>query len=458
MISLNLQEAAQLLGGELVGGDARFHGVGSDSRRVPAGALFIALRGARFDGHDFIADAERQGAAGALVSRPLNTALPQIHVADTRLALGQLAAAWRRRFRQPVVALTGSNGKTTVKEMIAAILRQRGRVLATLGNLNNDFGVPLTLLRLADEDYAVIEMGASHVGEIAYLTGLVQPDVGLITNAGPAHLEGFGGLTGVARGKGEIYEGLGPHGVAILNREDRYANYWRSRIEGRRTIDFALEQPAQVRGEPLDTAGNRFRLHAAGSCVDIALPLAGVHNLRNALAAAAAALAVGATLDDIRQGLESMQAVAGRLQTLVSGNGSRVIHDAYNANPASLAAALTTVGRSAAVKWLILGDMLELGEAAAELHAEGGRQARAAGFQHCFAIGEHSRQTVLAFGDGGEHFDTIEVLIEALQAALATASEPPTLLIKGSRGMRMERVVEALGAVPASAAGGVPPC
>lgn len=444
MITLTLAEMAPLLDGELVGPDARITSVAIDSRQLSPGGLFVALRGANHDGHDFIAQARQQGAAAALVSRPVAVDLPQLRVADTRLALGWLGAAWRQRFTRPLVALTGSNGKTTVKEMIAAILHCRGRVLATAGNLNNDLGVPLTLLRLGDEDYAVIEMGANHIGEIAYLTGLARPDVALINNAGPAHLEGFGSLDGVARGKGEIYGGLEPDGVAIINRDDAYADYWSGLVDARRVIDFGLERPAQVSGQILEGSRNLFRLNACGQQIDIELPLPGEHNVRNALAAAAASLAADAGLEDIKQGLESMHAVAGRLQRLPGADGFTLIHDAYNANPASLAAALSTLGIETGVHWLVLGDMAELGPNAAELHEQAGRQARLAGFQRCFALGEHSRLAVRSFGPGGMHYDSAEALIQVLRESLAASTEKPTVLVKGSRSMRMERIVQAL--------------
>jgi len=451
VIALTLAEMAPLLGGELLGPDARISSVGIDSRQLGPGGLFVALRGAHHDGHDFIVQARQQGAAAALVSRPLAVDLPQLRVADTRLALGRLGAVWRQRFTRPLIALTGSNGKTTVKEMIAAILRCRGRVLATTGNLNNDLGVPLTLLKLGAEDYAVIEMGANHAGEIAWLTGLARPAVALINNAGPAHLEGFGDLDGVARAKGEIYRGLGPDGVAIINRDDVYADYWSGLVSRRRVIDFGLERPAQVSGQVLEASRNRFRLSAGGRQIDIELPLPGEHNVRNALAAAAASLTVGAGLEEIKRGLESLHAVAGRLQRLSGPDGVTLIHDAYNANPASLAAALSTLGAETGRRWLVLGDMAELGPNAAELHERAGRQARLAGFQRCYALGENSRRAVQSFGPGGVHCDTAEALIQVLRQALAATTDKPILLVKGSRSMRMERIVQALTTEPDAA-------
>ncbi|HHW78790.1 MAG TPA: UDP-N-acetylmuramoyl-tripeptide--D-alanyl-D-alanine ligase [Xanthomonadaceae bacterium] len=442
--SLSLRQAARLLGGEVVGDEVAFAAVGVDSRRLSAGALFVALAGPNFDGHDFIAAARERGACAALVSRWVADPLPQLRVTDTRLALGRLSAVWRARFAGPLIALTGSNGKTTLKEMIAAILRVRGPTLATEGNLNNDIGVPLTLLRLNGEHaYAVIEMGANHHAEIAYLTELARPDVAIINNAGPCHLEGFGDVAGVARGKGEIFQGLGPNGVAVVNRDDPYADYWAGLNPGRLIIDFGLDRPAAVSGRVLDPATNRFRLSADGNEIEIQLPLPGRHNVRNALAATAATLAVGATLDDVRQGLEGLRGVGGRLQRLRGRHGGAVIHDAYNANPASLAAALDAVGAEPGRKWLVLGDMRELGPAADELHARSGRATREAGFERLYAVGEHSRAAAAAFADGGRHYVDVEALIADLSRDLQDGG-PAVVLVKGSRGMRMERVVAAL--------------
>ncbi|MCB1777395.1 MAG: UDP-N-acetylmuramoyl-tripeptide--D-alanyl-D-alanine ligase, partial [Candidatus Competibacteraceae bacterium] len=412
---LGLREAAELLDGQFTSDDLAFTEVSTDTRQLPPGALFVALTGPNFDGHDFIPAACERGACAALVSRPVAGSLPQIQVTDTRLALGQLAAAWRSRFKQPVIALTGSNGKTTLKEMIAAILRVRGPTLATEGNLNNDIGVPLTLLRLRGAyAYAVIEMGANHHHEIAYLTGLARPDVAMINNAGPCHLEGFGDIAGVARGKGEIFQGLSADGVAIINRDDPYADYWLTLNPGRRVIDFGLDQTAVVRGRILDAAAARFQLTAPAGEIEIHLPIPGVHNIRNALAAAAAALAVGATLDEVRQGLEGLQGVSGRMQRLRGQHGGALIHDAYNANPASLAAALQAISVEPGNKWLVLGDMRELGPTTEALHAQSGQDARAAGFKRLYGLGEHSRAAVDAFGMGGAHFTTVEKLIVEL--------------------------------------------
>jgi len=444
-VPMRLREAARLLRGEVFGDDIGFAEVSADSRRLPAGALFVALVGPNFDGHDFIAAARERGACAALVSRRVADPLPQLRVADTLLALGHLGAAWRERFAGPLIALTGSNGKTTLKEMIAAILRVRGPTLATDGNLNNDIGVPLTLLRLGGEHaYAVIEMGANHPCEIAYLTGLASPDVAIVNNAGPCHLEGFGDVAGVARGKGEIFQGLGSDGVAVINRDDAFADYWIGLNPGRRVVGFALDRPADVSGRVLDPTANLIRVRADGEDIEIRLPLPGRHNALNALAATAATTVVGATLDEVRRGLESLRGVGGRMQRLPGRFGGAVIHDAYNANPASLAAALHSVGAESGRKWLVLGDMLELGPAADELHARSGRETGAAGFERLYGIGEHSRAAVAAFGRDGRHCRDAESLIAALTGDLERAGEPPTILVKGSRGMKLERVVAAL--------------
>lgn len=458
MTRMSLTETATLLRGELSGTDASFAAVSTDTRRLQPGDLFIALRGANHDGHDFVRVARDRGACAALVSRLLDTDLAQIRVDDTRLALGRLAAVWRSRFHNPLLALTGSNGKTTVKEMIAAILRSRGPVLATQGNLNNDIGVPLTLLRLNEEfEYAVVEMGASHLGEIAYLTRLARPDVALVNNAGPAHLEGFGSIDGVARGKGEIFQGLAPNGIAIINRDDRYADYWAEKADGNRVIDFGLDRPARVSGRLLDGQHNCLRLRAFDQTVDIQLPLPGRHNARNALAAAAAGLAIGASLADVRAGLEGMQGVSGRLQHLKGPRGSVLINDAYNANPASLAAALNVVAAYQGDKWLVLGDMGELGPQTEALHTQAGEQARQSGFQRLYSLGEYSRRAAAAFGAGAVHCETVEALVQELGSALREAGGEATLLIKGSRSMRMERVIQGLMAVPEAGEQGVSP-
>lgn len=447
---MKLSEAAAALNAEMTGSDVLFQAVNTDTRTIQPGDLFVALRGDRFDGHAFVAEAAARGAVAALVGEPVETVLPLLRVADTRLALGRLGAAWRARFAVPVIAVTGSNGKTTTKEMLAAIFSRRGPVLATQGNLNNDIGVPLTLLRLrAEHRCAVIEMGANHPGEIAYLSELARPGVALITNAAMAHLAGFGSLDEIARTKGGIYAGLAEQGVGIVNADDAYAGFWRSLLGGRRCMTFAMHESAdvyavpgsvqcQVGDEKIITA---FQMGTPAGDIEVSFPLMGEHNVMNALAAAAAALAAGATPVDIKGGLEAMQAVKGRLQVKKAACGARVIDDTYNANPPSLLAAIKVLSSVAGRKVLVLGDMGELGDDAPLFHRQVGEHARRAGIDKLYATGQLSRDAAQAFGPGGGHYASHEELIDALAADLDART---TVLVKGSRFMRMERVVEAL--------------
>ncbi len=446
---LRLSQVAERLEGVLIGDDISFSSVSTDTRTLASQALFVALKGPHFDGHDFIPQAISAGASGLLVSEERLEPVPQIRVDNTRLGLGRLAALWRDSFPVPLVGITGSNGKTTVKELVAAILRQRGGVLATHGNLNNDIGLPLTLLGLQDEAYAVVEMGANHPGEIGYLTHIARPDVAVITNAGAAHLEGFGDLQGVARAKGEILGGLAPDGVAVLNADDDFFSHWSGLLGERRLLSFGSSSRAHVRGE-LDRAQTRWSEHGYRSAMQVSyrenafeveLALAGRHNLMNALAAIAAALAVGCSIEQIQQGLASVEPVAGRLRSLQSASGLRLIDDTYNANPDSVAAAVAVLRQAPGDRWLVLGDLAELGEEAETLHAEIGRRVRAAGLPHLFTLGRLSRQAAKAFGEGAEAFERIEDLVSALKER-AVAGD--TLLIKGSRSAGMERVVNLL--------------
>jgi UDP-N-acetylmuramoyl-tripeptide--D-alanyl-D-alanine ligase len=448
-----LSQAATLAGGRLQGEDAVFDSISIDTRSLQRGALFVALQGPNFDGNDFLAEARTRGAVAAMVNRPVSDALPVIEVEDSRLALGRFAAAWRARHDIPVVAVTGSNGKTTVKEMIAAILAQRGAVLATQGNLNNDIGVPLTLLRLRNEHrYAVIEMGANHAGEIAYVAHLARPTVAVITNAGRAHLEGFGSLEGVARAKGELYQALDDTGIAVLNTDDRFADLWRELIGTRRTLSFGMKQSADVtvlpgteQMEVGDSLTTRFSLHAPHGDIPVHMPLCGRHNVLNACAAAAATLALGATPQDIARGLAGLQTVKGRLQLRRAAAGLHILDDTYNANPASLRAALQVLAMAPGKKILALGDMGELGAGAEVMHGEMGEEARASGVEKLFTVGMLTRFTAERFGSGAQHFTSQADLIAALAKLLNdTAVGPVTLLVKGSRRMQMERVVEAL--------------
>ena len=448
-----LSQAAAMTNGRVEGADVVCTSVSIDTRTLQPGALYVALQGQNFDGHDFVDAAQRQGAAAAMVQRPVPHSLPTLQVDDTRLALGRLAAAWRALYDIPVVAVTGSNGKTTVKEMVAAILAQRGDVLATQGNLNNDIGVPLTLLRLRDSHYcAVIEMGANHPGEIAYVAQLARPGIAVVTNAGAAHLEGFGSLEGVARAKGELFQALDADGVAVLNADDRFAPLWAQLIGARATLRFGVEQAADVRVVPGteqmeigDALTMRFTLRSPAGDIPIRMQLCGRHNVSNACAATAAALAAGAGVADIQRGLASLQAVKGRLQLKRAMAGVRVLDDTYNANPTSLRAALQVLAVAPGKKILVLGDMGELGAGAEGLHGEIGEEARNAGVEQLFTVGELTRFTTQRFGAGARHFATQEELIAVLRAELsATPQQVVTVLVKGSRRMQMERVVAAL--------------
>ncbi|MFZ5467417.1 MAG: UDP-N-acetylmuramoyl-tripeptide--D-alanyl-D-alanine ligase [Pseudomonadota bacterium] len=444
MLKMTLAQVAHAVGGTLHGpADLEVRGLFTDTRKPLPGALFVALRGPRFDAHEFLATASEDGAVAALVERRQEIALPQIVVDDTRLALGRLAAAWRVAWPGRLAALTGSNGKTTTKEMLAAILRERGPTLATRGNLNNDIGVPLMLAELdPDQPFAVIEMGANHSGEIAYLTGLARPDVALVTNTGRAHLEGFGGPEGVIRAKGEIYGGLRLGGVALVNVDDAGAAYWQALNKDRAMLTFGMARPADIQGRwQASPAGGRLVLLGAGQEETIDLNVAGEHNARNALAAASAAIALGFELAEIKAGLESFGGVPGRLQRKRGPEDSVLWDDTYNANPDSLRAGIEAVRGQGGETWLVLGDMGELGPDSSVLHAESGRLARELGVARLFAVGGLAAHAAEAFGPGAEHFTDIETLVAALDEALRPGVH---VLIKGSRSSRMERVTQAL--------------
>ncbi len=442
-IATMLSTAARWLAGRMIGQDIAINGVCSDSRQVDSGSLFIALRGPNHDGHQHVAAAAEAGAVAALVEHPVDCVIPQLIVDDTRLALGQLAHAWRNELGTPLLAVTGSNGKTTVKEMCAAILSQAGTTLATRGNLNNDIGVPLTLLRLErGHQFGVIEMGANHPGEISYLTATTRPQVAILNNAAAAHLEGFGSLEGVARAKGEIFEGLAQNGVAIINADDSFAPLWRELSAGHQVITFGLEQKADVTARwQGDVFGSRLEVTTPVAELQIDLALPGRHNVMNALAAIAATTALNIDNEQIVRGLESMQAVGGRLQARRGINGATVLDDSYNANPASMGAGIKVLAECRGQRYLALGDMGELGGEAAELHRQVGDAARDAGIDRLYACGELSHAAAEAFGEQGHFFAQQQQLIEAL---LPEMKSDVTVLVKGSRSSRMERVVEAL--------------
>ena len=453
MIRMQLSQAAKAINADHRGADVEFCGVSTDTRSLQTDNLFVALAGPHFDAHDFLAQAEAKGAAAALLDKSSNTTLPTLTVTNARSGLAHLASNWRRQFNVPLVAVTGSNGKTTVKEMIASILQQVGPTLVTQGNLNNDIGLPLTLLRLdASHRFAVIEMGANHPGEIAYLTDIARPGVALITNAGPAHLEGFLTLEGVARAKGEIFAGLNAQGTAVLNADDTFSGLWRGLIGAHRCLSFGLENSADVSARwKIQDDGSQLQLHTPAGAIDIQLALPGRHNVMNALAASAAALAAGAGLNEIKRGLEAMQPVKGRLQIRPGLHGVRLIDDTYNANPGSLTAALEVLVQEPAQRWLVLGDMAELGSGGGAQHEAVGRQARGLGIDRLFTVGELSRLAAASFGTEARHFSSQDELIAALRDELAAAQQKVSVLIKGSRSAGMERVVASLA--PTSEAG-----
>ncbi|MGE5625178.1 MAG: UDP-N-acetylmuramoyl-tripeptide--D-alanyl-D-alanine ligase [Bacillota bacterium] len=441
-----LSELASATGGTLTGEDREFGRVTQDTRVLKAGDLFVAIRGERFDGHEFVAQAEQQGAAGALVERQIKCTLPQVCVRDSRRGLGAYAAAWRRQFSLPLVGVTGSSGKTTLKEMIASILRQRGTTLATHGNMNNEIGVPLTLLELdAACRCAVIEMGTNHPGEIGYLAELARPTVGVITNAGPAHLEFLNDVAGVAKEKGALYTHLAADGVAVINADDVHAPLWREMAGKRHIVTFGFGEQADFHPLPAvleSTDGHwKFHLKSPAGEMDVEVSLPGRHNVANALAAAAAATAAGANLEDVRLGLARVPPTAGRLIVGAGWNGCRLIDDTYNANPLSLMAAAEFAAGLGGRAWVALGDMGELGPSAERLHAESGAKLRALGIERLYAFGPMSRHAVETFGAGARWFEDLNALIRALRVE---AGQDVVLLIKGSRSMRMERVVEAL--------------
>ncbi len=443
-----LKDFAALCGGRLEGEDRPWTGICTDSRQLTAGELYLALRGPRFDGNVFVGAAAAAGAAGAVVDRPVEGAtLPLIHVEDGQQALARAATAWRARYTGVVVGVAGSNGKTTVKEMIASILALRGPCLATRGNLNNHIGVPLTLLRLDDVHVsAVVEIGANHPGEVAALVEAVRPHVGLITNAGAEHLEGFGDLDGVARAEGEMVAGLAPGATAVLNADDPYFDLWRGMTRAR-VLSFGVDRKADYSAtgitETLLDEGFRttFTLRTPVASTAVQLNLGGRHNLRNALCAAAAAQSAGATLDEVAAGLAGMQPVGGRLKPARTTSGARLIDDSYNANPSSMRAGIEVLTKLPGRRWLVMGDMGELGGEARSSHTEIGGFAREHGVERLFATGPLSVLAVESFGQGASWYPDTESLAHAVGDQLAG---DVVLLVKGSRSNRLERVVAAL--------------
>lgn len=450
--AIPLQQLALEIGAELHASSAgqantTFDRVSTDTRAIQAGDLFVALRGENFDAHNFLSQAAENKACGLVVEQvEPSVALPQLVVADTTRALGQIGAVNRSRYRGPLLAITGSGGKTTVKGMAASILSQCGKTLATRGNLNNHIGVPLTLLELeAGHEFAVIEMGASAGGEIAYLVGLAKPDVAMVNNVMPAHVEGFGSVGGIAKAKGEIYQGLSAAGIAVLNLDEIYVQDWRERLPCERRLTFSLANPeADVYVQrPADdlSQGLVFTLVTPQGSTDVSLPIIGKHNINNALAAATCALAMGADLEAIANGLQAFRGEKGRMQLLQGLAGAVLIDDSYNANPGSVRAAIDTLVNYPGKRILVLGDLAELGEEAPNLHAELGDYARWAGVDRVVTVGPLTRHLNQAFGAGAshcaDHSEAIDIIKTELDADTA-------VLVKGSRSARMEVVVQAI--------------
>lgn len=443
-----LGEVAKALGLPPPAADPAIREIVTDTRHLAPGALFVALRGERFDAHDFIAQARQAGAVAALVERPVDDALPQLVVSDTRLALGLLARARRRAWGGPLVAVTGNSGKTTVKQMLATLLERIGPTLATRGNLNNDIGAPLTLLALAPgHRQAVVELGANHLGEIAWTTALAEPGVAVITNVTGAHVGEFGGMGRIAQAKGEILVGLPADGVAVLNRDDAFFATWASLAAPREVLDFGLGPLARLRAEALacDAVGRyAFTLVLEGREIGrVRLALLGRHNVANALAAAAAALAMGLEEREVLAGLEAVVPMPGRLSVVEGLNGTRLLDDTYNANPGAVKAALDVLVTLPGPHWCLLGAMGELGGESDRLHAELGYYARERGIAFLGTLGEPARPASQAVGEGGVHFDDQEALMRHVLHHLPSGA---SVLVKGSRSAGMERVVAALRA------------
>ena len=443
MMMLSL--AAKAMNGLLLGVDTEFTTVGTDSRKIAEGELFFALKGEFFDGHQYVEQALKQGAVAVVISDEACKARPAILVKDTLLALGELAKAWRSQFALPVVAVTGSNGKTTIKEMIASILiAQTGSaqaVHATVGNFNNHIGLPLTLLNMqAKHQYAVLEMGMSHLGEIDYLTHIAKPNVAVIGNAGTAHIGEVGSRDNIAQAKGEIFAGLADGGVAVINADDAYADYWKGLNANRTVLTFGLKNSADVTAKVEYVAHDQQHVQLATPKGNIGFNFnaLGEHNVRNALAASAVAVALDIPLKAIATGLENFAGVKGRLTQLEGINQSLVIDDTYNANPDSMRAAIDVLVKQSGTKLMVMGDMGELGDAARQLHAEIGKYAQEKGVDVFYTLGENSRAAADAFGHNATSFAEITNLVDVLKKSM---NKNTVVLVKGSRFMKMERVV-----------------
>jgi UDP-N-acetylmuramoyl-tripeptide--D-alanyl-D-alanine ligase len=445
MRTMTLAELREPLAATLHGDDCNILGVSTDSRTLSHGDLFVALRGESFDGHDYISQVEAKGAVAALVSVSNASSLPQLRVTDTQRALGLLGAYNRTLYSGSLVAITGSSGKTTVKNMVQAVLSRCGAVMATAGNFNNEIGVPLTLLRLSpDVDFAVVEMGAAKAGDIDWLCELARPTVALLLNAMPAHLHGFGSLDGVASAKGEIFDRLGETDIAVINADQPWAKQWRKRAAPAGILDFGLEQAAAISARDIHSRGVEgisFTASTPVGDISIRLTLPGVHNVANALAAVAAGLACNLSLIDIRDGLEALQPVDGRLRSIRTAQDVVVVDDCYNANPGSVRAAIDMLASCPGRRTLVLGAMLELGANSGALHREVGEYARTSGIDQLWGVGQELEVCVKAFGANGRFFKDRAAVLSNLEGQFVAGD---TVLVKGSRGAGMEQVLKAL--------------
>ncbi len=463
MKPLRLSDVARMTGGSLHGDDVIIDAIATDTRALPTtgSALFVALKGERFDGHDHVAVAAQGGVAAALVSRVVNAAVPQVVVADTERALAAFAAAAQRERDGKVIGITGSNGKTSVKSLTLAILSRAGIAYANPGNRNNEIGLPLAVLDAPENaQFAIYEMGAGKPGDIAYLTAVARPDVALVNNIAPAHLERMGSLLGVADTKGAVYDALPEDGVAVINADEAFAPFFAERAHGHRLIRFGLDASADVTARDITPteSGSRFVLITPQGEASIDLAMPGRHNVCNALAAASIALGLGVTAATIAAGLNAAEPVAGRLVAHRLRNGAVLIDDSYNANPGSLVAAIDTLADSSRIDpsrsgegWLVLGDMRELGDDAAEMHAEMGRRAKAAGLKRLYTLGPLSAAAAQAFGEGATQYESHEALTAALSRDLlhadalrASPQRGVRVLVKGSRGSAMDKIVKAV--------------
>lgn len=447
MISLMLSQIAESLDAELIGNDLVINSVSTDTRAIETGALFIALVGERFDAHDFAAQAVESGAGALLVSRIVEADVPQLLVKDTKLALGQLGSLVHHTCSTPTVAITGSCGKTTVKEMVASIMEQKGRVLFTAGNFNNDIGVPLTLLRSTpDDDFAVIEMGANHIGEIAYTTQLVQPDVALVNNVAAAHLEGFGSMDGVKQAKGEIYQGLKAGSVAIVNLDSHGGDYWQAVLADKTIKTFSVKDASAdyfASNISLNEMGEaKFTLVAPIGSVEVKLGIIGQHNVSNALSATALALELGASLELVKTGLAQLGKVKGRVELVELSEAVKLIDDSYNASVPAMKAAADLLSGFSGERWLILGNMAELGDESLALHRQVGEHAAPFKFEHVLTYGADAK--AISEECGGIHFEDHQSMIDYIKQQIEQSQQAQTLLVKGANSAGMSKIATAV--------------